>query len=702
MNNMATSTTKRPKAAAAKNSPAAPPQEAPKMQETPMIGKLTLDQFVELTDSRVAESEGFYNGPDFNLRQAEKDNQKYYLGNQVSPDDIDKALDNRIFSAIRSILPYTTARVTEPEVAPSDNQKIAKAFAQDLEAALYKHVQKQKLRMKMKFAVQDAMIVRRGWLKLRYDAATGCFCFIEYCPAESIIPDHKAKPYEEPRYLRHKLDKTVEDLLVMFPENEAKIKETFHIDDTTSYSEYYRSHEVNEDWVYSAIEGKLDLFVVWSYRGQPLGMIQDPNWRYDDTNFLDYHQIPFIPITILSDGRTIIDKTSFVEQAKYSQDTIDERTRQISKNAGLGSIGMPVVDSRAMADDQAQFITYDPDTVLELDVESTEQDDIRKVFTTWKADTLPAQVFTDKQDARDAVDNAFGTSNLMRGQESENKTLGQDVLLRDQTEGRQSEVIDAIDAAMDRLYPMVAQMLLVYGNEEEMFRVNGEKAEFDYVIMHSADLDTEAEIGVKAGTSMPVDRPQLRATAKQAAADAMIDPRTYWEIMDEPNAEKYAKRLVEYTADPTALIKDISDDTFNRDAQVDIEIVIRGGQPPYREDLTTDYFDHLKNYAMGGALDPENPNLSMEVKQALVDFINAQLLRGQKMLGMAETQLPTAQEVSNYNTGVDAANQGDAAAIGAAAQGMPPQGPPAAGPNGQPGTETPPPQTPATPSTGVA
>jgi hypothetical protein len=121
--------------------------------------------------------------------------------------------------------------------------------------------------------------------------------------------------------------------------------------------------------------------------------------------------------------------------------------------------------------------------------------------------------------------------------------------------------------------------LLVYGEEEELFRAVGENSEFDYIVMRSDDLDTNAEIRVKSGTSMPVDNPQRRATADKAASQMMIDPLTYWEIMDEPNAEKYAKRVADWKADPMAFMQDTQEDLFNRDAYADLEIIKHGGQP---------------------------------------------------------------------------------------------------------------------------
>jgi hypothetical protein len=663
------------------------------VQDNAKIGNLTLEEFVDLTDSRIAESVGFWDGKDFGLKKAQEENQKYYHGLQAESDSdtAEKALDNRIFSSIRSILPYVTSQITQPDVNPSDNTPEAVQFAQDLERALFKHAQKQKVRMKMKFAVQDAMIIRRGYLKLRYDGPTNNFCFVEYVPAESIIMDHKAKPYEEPRYFRHKLSKTVDDLVTMFPENEAKILSMFKIDDNTPSKEMYKDHDVNEDWVFHQIDGQLDLCVVWSYNKQPIGYIKDPNWNYDGNNFIDSHMVPIIPVNILSDGRTMIDKTSFVEQSRYSQDIVDARTKQISKSASVGSTGMPVVDTRAMADDQAQFITFDTDQVLELDVESTGVDDINKAFTTWKSDPLQPEVFEDKADARSAIDNAFGTNDITRGAQSTKETLGQDILLRDQSQGRQKEIIDAIDVSTERLYLLMAQFLLIYGDQKMLFRVSGKNTEFDYVIMHTNELDVDAEIGVVGGTSMPIDNEQRRATADKAAQQAMIDPLSYWQIMDEGHAEEVAKRTITWlkSTDPTEIIKDMTDDEFDRDAYVDIDSIRHGNTPEYRENLEKCYFDYLNKFALSGALDPENPKMDMETKQRIADFINAQLVRGSKMLGMAETQLPTADDVASHNASVDEQNAAEAAALKgmpapgggpAGAPGAPPAGPPAGPP----------------------
>jgi hypothetical protein len=161
--------------------------------------------------------------------------------------------------------------------------------------------------------------------------------------------------------------------------------------------------------------------------------------------------MPLVPVNVLNDGRSWIDKTSYVEQAKYSQKTIDARGRQIGENAGLGSIGMPVVDSAALADDQAQYLTYEEDTVLVLEVPEGKR--IQDVFDTWKAGTLSADVYNDKENAVAGVENAFGASSVMQGNETDNKTLGQDELLRDQSMGRQAEIVFAVDTAMTAPLP---------------------------------------------------------------------------------------------------------------------------------------------------------------------------------------------------------------------------------------------------------
>jgi hypothetical protein len=613
-------------------------------------------ELVEMLDRRITASKEHWDSK-YKLDKVTKENTKLYLG-EMPEDDEDneeRALDNRIFSSVRTIVPYVTSRITEPEVYPSSTAQAATKFAEDIEKALYIKAKTEKVREKAKFALEDAMIVRRGYLKLRYDAMRRNFCTVEYVPAESIIIDHKAKPYEEPRYFRHCLDKSVEDLLTMFPDMEKQIKEAFKIDNNTPKQELEQEHVIHEDWLFVPDkEEGLDLVVVWSYNGMYLGGMRDPNWRYGQTNFLDFHMMPLVCFNVLNDGRSFIDKTSFVEQAKYLQKNVDTRSEQISKNAGLGSVGMPVVASGALGDDQSQFLQFEGDTVLELDVSNTESRSIRDVFDVWKADRLQPEVYEDKIDSRNGIDNAFGTPNVFRGEQSKNNTLGQDVLVRDQAFGRQQEIVDAIDSGMSRLYPLMAQFLLVYGNEEELFRFTGENSQFDYVLINTAELDTNVQIQVKAGTSMPIDRAQRRATADKAASQKMIDPLTYWEIMDEGNAEKYAKRVVEYTLDPAAYMKDSKDEVFNRDAFVDIQLVKTGQQPPFRESLPKEYFDYLNKYILDGNLN--NPNMDEGTKAELTQFIDAQLQRGQASLGVMETQLPTPEEVQMGNEQIDQEN----------------------------------------------
>lgn len=670
------------------------PTKQPAQTDDPLKLGMSGDEFVALLDGRINGSQDHWNKK-YKLDSVTKKNEKRYYGdrgeNAEGEDDSDHSPNNRIFSSVRTIVPYVTSRITEPMVFPSSKSAAAKRFAEDFEKAIYIHAENEKVKAKSKFALEDAIIRRRGYLKPRYDPLTKNFCSIEYVPAESIIIDHKAKPYEEPRYYRHVLDdKTVEDLITMFPDMKAKILEVFGLTENSTKAELQKEANINEDWAFVPDEQEgLDLIVCWNYKQMYLGGARDPNWRYGQENFLPHHMMPLVFFNVLSDGRSFIDKTSFVEQADTPQQTVDERTDQIGKNAGLGNIGMPVVDSAALADDQSQYLTFEPDTVLELDVSGAGKTSIRDVFDVWKAGTLSPDVWKDKTDAVQAVDDAFGVNSITRGNESNNKTAAQDVLLRDQSFGRQQEIVDAIDNAMSRLYPFIAQFLLVYGgqpseedeSEYEMFEFTGEDSEFDYIMLNTQELDTKVKIRIKSGTSMPIDRPQRRATADKAAERNMIDPLSYWEIMDEGNAQKYAKRLMDYQADPPSFLKDTQEEVFNRDAFVDIEMIKQSAQPKFREDLPKEYFDYLNHYILNGNLD--NPELA-SVAPAISQFIDAQLARGQKMLGMAETQLPTPEDVTAANEQTDQLNQQDQQAQKAQQSQQAPQGQPVQGLDKQP------------------
>lgn len=656
------------------------------------------DDLVTMMNKRIEDSQTVWKGKHYKLEKTSEDNLTYYLGEQVLRDDIeenDKQLDNRIFSSTQTVTTYTTSRITEPEVHPSSNSVEARKFAEDWEKALYLKAEMELLEEKLGYALEDAIVQRRGYLKPRYNAVTKNFCHIDYIPCESVIIDHKAKPYEEPRHIRFCLRYSPEELMTMFPDAEAIIKKAFKLELNATREQLDKEYDVYENWMFiKGNDSQLDLVVFWQYKSVAFGALQDPNWLYDKQNFLPYHMIPIIGVNVLNDGRSWIDKTSYVEQAKYNQKTIDERRAQISENAGLGSVGMPVVDSAALADDQAENITYDEDLVLELDVKNSGANSINDVFTTWKAEALSSDVYKDRDDAIAAVENAFGASSIQQGNQTDNNTLGQDSLLLSAGQGRQQKTIKAIDKATKRAYLFISQFMLVYGTEEELFESVGEDSEFDAILMSSSEMDTKCKVRVKGGTSMPIDNQERLKMADNAAARTMIDPLTYWEINDRPNAQKYAKRLVDFTTDPASFLKDVDEEVFDRDAYTDIWMLKRGKQPPYRDDLTKNYFDYLNQYVLSGDL--ENPKIPPSLASTISEFIDIQLARAQKMLGMQETQLPTPQDIQTHNQSVDEANAANAAAM----KGLPPTPPnvppdqPKPSPQAQPmATSTPAPST---------
>lgn len=624
----------------------------------------TGDDLVKMMSSRIDDSQVVWKGEHYHLDKTSKDNLTYYLGEQAlaaDMDEDDRQLDNRIFSSVQTVTTYTTSRITEPEVHPSSNTVEARKFAEDWEKSLYLKAEKEMLEEKLGYALEDAIVQRRGYLKPRYNAVTQNFCHVDYIPCESVIIDHKARPYEELRYARFCLHYSPDELMTMFPDADAAIRKVFKLPANPTRAELDKEYECYEDWLFvKGDNNELDLIVFWQYNKVAFGAMQDPNWRYGKQNFLPYHMIPLIGLNVLNDGRSWIDKTSYVEQAKYNQKTIDDRRRQIDKNAGLGSVGMPVVDSGALAEDQAENIVYDADLVLELDLENSGANSINDVFTTWKAEPLSSDVYKDRDDAIAAVENAFGASSVQQGNQTDNNTLGQDSLLLSAGQGRQQKTIKAIDKATCRAYLFISQFMLVYGTEEEMFETVGEDSEFDAIVMSSSEMDTKCKIRVKGGTSMPIDNQERLKMADDASQRTMIDPLTYWEIVDRPNAQKYAKRVMDYLQNPQGFMGDVDEEVFNRDAYTDIWMLKRGKQPPYRDDLTKNYFDYLNQYVLSGDL--ENPKVPPSLASTISQFINIQLVRGQKMLGMAETQLPTPKDVASHNQEVDAANSANSAA----------------------------------------
>lgn len=598
---------------------------------------------MNMIERKVNAARGFWQ-TNFNLDSVREDNLKYYLGTYQDeeledPDTDRRYYDPRIFSAIRTQLPFVTARITQPEVYPSSNKRRSVVFASEFEMALKGHAEKVYSREKVRLAAQDNLKGERvGLLKWRYDILKDDI-LLEHVDPRRVVISPDAKLYEEPPFLQEEVDMTVEQICKMFPEKEEKLFRALSIEKGT-LSQLEKQLPVKETWMYLPDENyEPYLYVCYSWNKIMLGKDEDPNWRKGKPNVLDHQMIPYMFINFLNDGKHLIDHTSFIEQAKYLQRTQDKRGSTIAQNAEYGGIGVPVFGSDAITQTDAAKVKFSPEQRIILSQQ------VQGNFDVWRAGDMPNFVIEDKFDARNEIDNTFGTPNIFRGEQSNNNTATQDVLIRNQAENRQQELIDAIDAMMERFYQLLAQLMYRYFDSEHYYPYIGENGDFAVAMVKQTDIDTGISIRVKAGTSLPIDREQQRAAIMELAKLNLVDPYTLYKLYGFDDPEIMTDRLLMYSSAPDKYLQDIRGEETSREAEVDLKIALSGKTPEEREDIDPAYIEHLNKFL----LTSEYEQLS-DAKQVLVsDFIKLRMSQAQKKLDKLQNQLPNPQDVIQFN-----------------------------------------------------
>jgi hypothetical protein len=634
-----------------------------------------------------------WNSKPFELAKTDKDNNKYMLGEQLDEKFLQphnaRYIDNRIFAAARSVLAYVNARVAMPEVVPSKPGSQFKQFSEDFKSALYQHGVDAFLNIKVKSATRNLIVRKRGFLKLRFDPTLGQFgeIVVESIDPENVVIDRYARFQDNPRAIYHKQTCTVEELIAKFPDKEDDIKKSLGIkrgtqSQVTARVDYY------EVWfTYIDKEKKKQEGLAWFMPiGQLiLGKMRNPNWVYSDGQTNDMHNNitnlpikPFIPFNYLNSGKSYIDETSLFDQAKPMQDLINKRGRQIWDNADYVN-GRVIADSRIMSEEDAsKFLNKNPKTIMLVDG-SKGSGNISNDMKVVEPQMLPGYVIDTLYDARNELDQIFGTPNIFRGQQQQGaNTLGENMLIKQQAGALQDDIAGAVDQAMGQYYKYLAQMMKVYYTEEHWVQTKGPDGTYDFVVISSDNIDTGVKVSVQSGSTLPQDKDQLRNAALELAklGPDRIDNLTLFEMLGIPDATEVAERVQKSTTDPAGYMADIEKEQFSRDANMDIAILTDNKVPEERDEYDPGYLNYMNNYIASN----KYAKLQPDAQQRITDFLKGVLEVATRTANIQSETANAATDQQGLDMGGVASMNPADPAMGAPAPGgppMPPQAPPA-------------------------
>lgn len=611
----------------------------------------------------IQDSEGFWEGKDLPAIREKNVNlwlPKHWTGEQVyNHQENSLYQDNRIFSSVETIISTVNSRIPNPDVMPAQETLVSEQSAKDLQKVMFAHSERHNTLDLFRVGMRNLLLKRIGVIKLRWNKDYGKLGDIEpeHVPPEDLIIDKDARLYDVPRYIAQRVrDKTVEELLQLFPDAKQQIYQMAGVKrkdkkgDLVAYtSQLSRQFDFYEVWFTYVNEGVNSSAVAWvdAKFQYVFGKMQNPNWNYEDEknytgNILPMPAPPYFFINgYLNDGTSVMDQTTLVEQAAPLQKVLDRRGFQIMENSEMAGSGMVFNTNMITKEDIGKLIGA-PDEKIGV------KGDVRSAVTRIPPPPLPNYVIDDKHDARQAIDNIFATHEVTRGQESRNKTLGQDQLQLQANLTRMDDIARAVERCASAYYKYLAQMMKVYYTEEHYFRVTGEDGQFDYLTLKGDNIEDGIDVKVEAGSTMPIDKNAQRQWAETLASMQMIDPLSLYEVGmggNLPTPKKMLERYMTFVSDPMAFTNQTKEEDFDRNAYLDIEILLRGEVPKQRDEVTPSYLRMFNKFMAGGEF-IKQPTF---IQQLFVEFLRVAEETAQKQLELAMTQMPSEEEIAESN-----------------------------------------------------
>lgn len=609
------------------------------------------DRLQQMLCKSLDKDTDYWNQAPWKLQDTDKDNVNFFLGDQLSArETVQKGqsnyVDNRLFPGIRAILSYATGQLAKPEIIPSRGDRQYLNMARSLQQALYQHSSDEGVDAKVRAAVTNLLLRKRGYLKQRFDPNAGIYGDIvtEVCNPEDIIIDRHAKFMDNPNVIYHRIRCTVDELIARFPAKEKEVKLAYNIvqgrfTQMSRFVSYFEAWFTYMDAKNIPREG-----VAW-FIGDPYNIILDkmpnPNWVYtgDDkkdkeTNVTSRPPKPFTWFNYINLGHSFIDETCLFEQARPQQEMLNERGRQFNRNIDLQN-GRWVFSKKAFSEEDAsRFINRGAKSIALVNAE-----DVGKAAQVLTPNTMPTQVYESMQDFRIEIDGILGTPRQFQGaQPTAQDTLGRDLLIKQQAGMLQDDLVQAVSRGMTNYYKTKLQLMRVYYTDDYWFQVKGGDGKFDFIMLNGELIDANVRISVKTDSTLPIDKESIRANAMNLAKMNRIDQLTLMEDLGVPDPDIRTERYLRSQIDPYTYMQSVETQMDNDDCEADIMLLVANRVPEERDAYDERYLNYFNHFITTNRF----AKLPQDAKQRLVTFLQAASQRAQTQAGMQEQMLNDA------------------------------------------------------------
>lgn len=515
------------------------------------------------------------------LLQFQKISYEYYIGNQTMMREIPagdtNTVENRVFEAIETLVPIVTANPHNFIVLPASEDEKSVQRANLLQKVLSRKYETLEMQKKLEAATRHMLLYRFGAMKWEWSQEKDDIDVRVIDPRLILIPRMRLDPHDLP-YKIEIQSFSHEEMEEYFPDFDLDLispEENIDVGQTQNDSSPKKLYRVYETWTSDTvawfssnklIEKKPNPYFDFKGRekltrkdffSEILKKDKKPTKELIFDNIFDRPTDPFVFFTDFAIGDEPIASVSLTEIAIPIQDAINVQKRQIIDNLRRMGNGQIYVDSDAMSLELAENITNEVGLLIYGEGVAS-QNKVRREPGT----QLPSAHFSNLQHSESVFDNIFGIHAATRGAAG-SKTLGQDIISRQQDFTRADLVTRVLNRGVSRLAVGLVQLMKMFYTETQVIKILGEEGTVEFLRLNRDDIEKQIEIIVTSGETLPMDKVSLRTEAVQLWQLGALDPVTLAERLEIPNPEKYAERLVAWkqgqlTAETQAKIAQIA------------------------------------------------------------------------------------------------------------------------------------------------
>lgn len=614
---------------------------------------MTADDIHRVT-GRVGTAEKFWDSK-LDLTNVRNKVEKYWLNNYYSSSDLydfqAEYKDPRIAIAIETLVSLVSSNPAQPMVTQAYDTDASYELAQQHAKALLAKYEDLYLKAEFQMVARHLLIgYRLGVQKVGWDDTIGQLqpdgsrfgdMTVRTLRPQRVVIDAGAQNINDIPLVAEYCSAMVEDLMARYPDKKEDIMKEAGVQngvkfDFTKRVGYMEVHFTTTDKKSNKrVEG-----IAWKYKGVILDSTKTPFWNYDETttdstgqvkqaNFLEKPAKPYIFYNFLNLGRWVIDDISLTEWAATLQDIHDKRGRQIVENADQMNGGWVFNTRMVKATDAAAWVNNPGDKILA-------NGNVNEAVARLNAPQLDPMVLNDKMDARNEIDNVFGTHGAIKGEVTAAKTLGQDVLSQRGDTARLNTLVTAIEDGSDRLYKFMTQVMKVFYNEPQLIRYSPQDDSTTF-FSHGADqIEPGVAIRVKSGSVLPEDPIAKKQETMQLLP--ILDPLSIAQGLNKPNPKEWAKQNLYFRIFPDKYISEIlgvnpdAQGTGDPKALQDIQMLTAGKDVPVDPNVTKEYLATFQQFIQS----PQFQQLPPEIKQAIVQHAQQALGAAKQAMGMQD------------------------------------------------------------------